>query len=123
MSKRNTKDHPLRNGDAIIQAREILGPSARVYALYNPMECHVDFGPGYGSIATGRTWEEMLTMAKATHQAEAWNGHQIAEGNALGAALDSLRTKTREFLKDSKFMGLLSKKETRLVVGGLKANQ
>ena len=114
----------MRQGDAIIKAREILGPSARLYAVYNPMDCYVDLGLNELTVAgPAESWEELLVLAKATEQATAWNVKQTDEGNNLTNALYHLRETTKAFLKDSKFMGLLSKKETRLVVGGLKANQ
>ncbi len=124
MSKRNTKDHPLPKGGALIQAREILGPSAHVQFLDNPVSNPYRISARLGGdYFASDSWENVLALAKGSSEAKAWSEQQITQSNELAAAVNSLRAKTKEFLKDSKFMGLLNRSEVKFVLGGLKANQ
>jgi hypothetical protein len=118
MSKRNTKDHLLTKGQAIIQAREILGPNARVYALYNPTKCFIDLGPDTVALARGETWEAALAVAGDSPEAKAWGEKGIAEHNALAEAVNSMKATAKKLL-GTKFALPLSRSEVKQVRKGL----
>lgn len=88
---------PLTKGKALVLARGILGPSAR---LYECGEFYVDLGPNEGYIAKGKSWEDMLVNARNSDQATRWSERQIAQDNEIALAVNSLNKKRGEVMQD-----------------------
>lgn len=92
---------PLTKGKALMLAREILGPDAKVFHDYfdgRPFSIESRFGSDIQF--SGVSWEDALAMAKASPEAKAWTEAQIQRDNEIALAVNSLKAKTIEFYKD-----------------------
>lgn len=87
---------PLTKGRALVEARDILGPTAGVAFGNGITDCCVFVG---AAAFNGPSWEQALAAAKASPEHQAWIEAQIKDERELGAALDSLKNTTREVLK------------------------
>lgn len=114
MSKRNTKDKPLTKGLALIQAREILGPSASVQRT--PTECKILAG---NTIIYASTWETALEQAEKEPLAKAWQDFKDTRKLSLIDAMASLKDKAISILK-GKEGKLLTKSEHHFIRNSLR---
>lgn len=118
---------PLTKGGALLKAREILGPDARVFQVdedryiglmtssskYSEAEAQVDV-----ALVHGRSWEQVLKTAEETPEAEAWNDKVIEDANKLAEAINSLRATAIKIIKAGTRM--LTRKEKGFIRQGLR---
>ncbi len=107
---------PLSKGKALIQAREILGPSASVHSFMGGFTIRLEHGPSFVAVS----WEQALKLAQDSPQANQWNDKVIADANTLTDAVNSLRATAIKVLKAG--TKHLSRKEHRFVVAGVRAH-
>lgn len=101
MTKRLTK------GGALIKARDLLGPDAMVYTFVG--QHHIGrftsdprYSDGVCPVEVTLTvddhpdWESALNAVIDTKDARDWHDHQIAAGNEIAKAKQSLATTTKE---------------------------
>lgn len=96
---------PITKGQALIKARNILGPLANVgTGKYIQGLCQIEIHgrEGITIICSAPTWEIALAAAGDSAEAREWSDAQIDEGNRIEAALDSLK-KTRKKIAETNF--------------------
>lgn len=90
----------LSKGGALIKARDLLGPSASVFQD-GPM-FYIGVGdvpasnPNFTVPVVGHSWEQALKLAEDSDAAKQWHNEQVAIGNKIGAAKQSLAKTTLE---------------------------
>lgn len=110
------KQTRLSKGGALIKARDLLGPDAFVQG---PTEKHPGFnvrlwgvlGLGPIDISHGSSWEEALERAKDSSHAQHWHNFQVAKGNEIARAKESL-AKTITHLAIKKYQDFMKRLAT-----------
>lgn len=106
---------PMTKGQALIRARGILGPDARVFRV--EQDCFVGLyttHPKYSQrgaivdivVTEGKTWEEAIACAAISSHARDWSDLQIDEGNEIEQAKDDLK-KTRKKVGEGNFKAFM----------------
>lgn len=116
MFKRKLKLSPLTKGQALIQARELLGSNAAV--VRDKELCIVGLFPFNRSghdCGVGASWEEALELAKADPLAEAWENYKEGRRNDFLDAVNSLRDTARALLGDKKLAQHLTREDRRFI--------